>query len=1690
MRRDNAKQQWLDFDFDFSEPTPPPKKIAAQIIPFPIPAPPVSPQTPDRATLPSPSGFNFPPYGVWLSFGKRLTSSERLRKNNAIIELLSKPHKNPSHTVLSIIRSYSGFGGLSVADERGVLYDYYTSPPIAALTWHLLDMIQPILKDSHVLEPSCGTGVFFATGPKDVTYTGVELDERTAAIASLLHPHVSIVSKSYEAFNLSGNTTNHFDHVIGNVPFGERTLDTAFMDTPEEKSLDRYFISRSLDNLKPNGTMAIIAHSGILANKSITEWRSFINRKAQFMGAVKLNDDSFNHTHTSIQPDILLFKKYPEDIQQRLQMFSVNGFMDSVLAQDSWIQGTYFSTCPQHIMGTVQAGKGQWGSDIISGDVTPETLQAILDAFIPEPSIPEEILEQTREAIPLPDQNVKTSILCLTKDEIKALELKALPIGSVKTVDTAVYILSDSYHWNLAINDPPLAEHINQILSISKEVKTIRERMRAGLSVSSCQGIVKTSLDAYKDRYGEYPKDDPLITRFVRNHPAVSGIYDALIDPASDILTLANLYDNNGIPINGHNRAVEALLFLQKRMLTATVDAIKQHFPDETEELISEMYRNPDIFLTEQHTWQLREDFIAGNAWLKIDSLNALVEKEADSAERDKWRYGISELEKAAGWIPIEEADFSPHSSWIQEKIINAWVKDEDGLDRPSLLEYGNLSKNEVDKWGIRYTHDNSIYDPDKRCFRNVYTGQWEELAHEIVYYLNMQKQRSKHNDTEIFNREHNDNFKNYIANHPVYREELERKFNRIFNTEIGVPVKTYPIYLEGWLPDSKTLKPHQWQSVHHLYREWKGISALGTGFGKTLTAIALHALLKQEGRVHRAWFQVPNNKVKDWVKEIGDVLPGHSIGFVDPEMPGYSSRDKRYSLYQQLANSAYDIILLPESSAGEIQLTPEQDRLITEEVIYKHVSEKGENKSERYVENLKESVNRKLENGKTNRTICFEDFGCDALFVDEAHRYKNLFSSTLSRETGLNDGRQSAKAMALFKKAEYIRRTNDGKNVYLLTATPLTNSPLEYYNMLMYVAPEELERFGINTIDGFIRNFADIETGLAYDWQNGTITQKKILKGFKNIQTLQNIFFKYTDYQNDPQKINLEKPDAYNHPNVISLNPEQTGVLQGISAELEQYKNADTDERQDLFPGQNYLTFYTKLRTASLDLELYDPHSWQGWQNPKLETLANNARRNYLATKGGQVVFCDRVFSSDGSFNIHDKIKNALCGTGFKPNEIVIVNGFTKSGGLKSDSVIEKEVSQAVAAFNKGTYKIIIGSTACIGEGLNLQENSSALHHFDIPFRPSDFIQRNGRIDRQGNTQSAVELHTYMSAGTIDNYSVSLVQRKANWIDQLLKTKSNVFINPNDENYIDADELLLAITEEWGDATKADERRRELERTKEEKLTQAQNQKRKEQLASLSLLRGSLGSYSGDKGKLSYQNRLRKVAMLEKSLLENPTFTEHTLVKTSIQFLYAKDSDMVIRKCDILIYQGKPYEVSILNFKRREFQAYPLWEGESKNAAADRNLIMSVSELKERERASAYIPQPSKDERKLLRDIHTGNFYSHIDIGLQEKHYPLHLICSTYNDYLSPIITVDTDGKLAIKEEGYYAYNAPDAMRALNPFSPADMAIIKTAAQNGTKVEFEWRLEIYNGLFKDCVPELAAIILQAMPQEELAESA
>jgi hypothetical protein len=1644
----------LAFDFiDFLDAS------AYPAIPQSLPPAPKSLSPPEKAAFPD--AFEYKPFGAWISLNRRLSPDDRKRRNLKALSILLQDPSSLTAEDLSALRSYSGWGGIDIKNEQGVLYDYYTSPPIADMTWRLLNKISPLYQGAHVLEPSSGTGVFFETAPPLLKLTGVELDPRTAAVASRLFPDITILNQSYELFNITKNDEK-FDHIIGNVPFGERSPATAFLDMRDESSLDRYFLYRSLENLKPQGTMALIIHPGILANKTNQHFRLSIARKAQFMGAVKLNDHTFHHTHTAVQPDILFFQKHPEDIELRFSILSDEEFLAGGFADLFKPDSDYFASHPSHVMGTISRGTGQWGADEVKGGVTVEDIKNMLASFVPEKPFADRY-SIARETYKLPrDDNHKTT-LPLTPIEAEMVNSKKLPAGSVKVSLSDIYILNKNWSWNLTISDDLfLANRLSMIAGIAQEIKIIRDTMRRGASALDHQNKAKEYLETYKEIFKEYPEYDKTVLYFLNHHPSVSGIYDSFLSPDADILNVDNLYDRNGIIINGHNLAVSTLLKIQSSMMEGTEENILKLYPDTAQEIIEEFYKNKDVFITSDNVWKLREDFIEGDAWKKIDALESAEKIETNPLKKEKLSYGKQELLNAIGWIPIEDADVTPHSTWIPEYIINAWIYDNNGLNRPEISRGGVISKNQEGKWGIRTNIPSlekykSLQQWDKIDYKN---GIWDEQNFDVIYYLNMQKQRSKYYDTDTYNKEHNHLFKNYIANHTEYREKIETTFNHLFNTEIKRPVKTYPVYLEGWRSEIKQPRDHQWQSIHHLYRQGKGISALGTGFGKTLAAIGLDALLRQEGRVKRTWLQVPNNKVKDWTREIYQVLPRRKVEFIDPEMRGYSNRAVRYAKYQDIASKDFDIVIMPESAAGEIQLNQKNDDIISKDSVSKHMMDAGEDSTQRAVENFKIMTERKFENGKTNQTISFEDFGCDALIVDEAHRYKNLFSSSLSRETGLNDGRQSAKAMALFKKSEYIRRNNDGKNVFLLTATPLTNSPLEYYNMLMYISPEELEKFEIFTINGFIKNFADIEEGFACDWKNGAVSRKKILTGFKNIKTLQDIFFKYTDYQNDPELINLKKPSSSNHPNIIPSNQTQVEVIKEISSNLEKYINTKKELRTELFPRQNFLTFYSQMRTASLDLELFDPVNYLSWVNPKLEELSKNVRAIFEKTKAGQVIFCDRVISSDGSFNLHDKILNCLLKTGFKTGQITIINGFTKQGAQKTDSAVEKEVSKAVEFFNEGKFKVLIGSTSCIGEGLNLQDNSAAIHHFDIPFRPSDFIQRNGRIDRQGNLQQNVELHSYMSGGTIDNYSVSLVQRKAAWIDKLLKTKSHVFVNPNDENFIDADELLLALTEEWGDKNKAALRRSEIERMKKSKILEAQNDQRKNNLASLSMLRGALSSFNGNSSSIQYKNRILKIKNIESSLNNNQTFVFHDIIKNNIPFLYAKNIDQIILRGDVFYVYGKPFEIINLDFKKQELSAkfiddykgidYTIKPNEThtKMEIINVNTIYKKYEFR-------YFSQLDTGNINFCKLLHKRDFYDIPDRSFKEKFYLNHLLCYHRSDNILPVyfFLKTNDSKICIMNSAIDYYKITNNI-TLNPFNNKDAAVIKISLKQNTVLD------------------------------------
>ena len=563
--------------------------------------------------------------------------------------------------------------------------------------------------------------------------------------------------------------------------------------TRDEQNLDRYFVSRSIDNLKEGGAMALIVAPGVLENDTNAPFRLAMLKKARFIGALRLPDHSFHHSHTQVQPDVLLFRKYPDDVRKRLTALDDDSFRaspacDAIAGQ--FASGAYYDFFPEHRIGDLSRGTGQWGADELKGDITPEVLREAVERFTPAEPLDEQILAEIRRRYAAPELQQAAPAVSLNERELTELQARTLQQGAVKIEEQRVYVLSGDNQWAVIVDNKTLAKKLSHVSAISQTVSLIREHMRdegAAEKITALQRNARELLASFNKQFGGPPEDDADVKRFTREHPAVRGVYESFLRSDDPILYAENIYRNDITPVDGHNRAVQALLSLRETLTAGTEANIRAAFPATADELLTETRANPDVFISPEGEWLLREDFISGDAWKKIDALRAAAETETTDWKKAKLSYGADEIEKAVGWTPIEDADFSPRSSWIPLEIIRDWVSSKDGLDQSRL---GRVAKNDIDKWGVDYL------------------GKWQEMNDPLIYYLNGQKQRSTGIDTEAYNREHDDLFRSYIANHAEFRGRLESIYNRNFKTLIQAPVKTYPVKIgAGAIPERQAVK-------------------------------------------------------------------------------------------------------------------------------------------------------------------------------------------------------------------------------------------------------------------------------------------------------------------------------------------------------------------------------------------------------------------------------------------------------------------------------------------------------------------------------------------------------------------------------------------------------------------------------------------------------------------------------------------------------------------------------------------------------------------------------------------------------------------------------------------------------------------------------------------------------------------
>lgn len=1404
----------------------------------------------------------------------KMSHKDRIEANKKAREILEKPIEEISDEEKELLKKYTGRGGLAGKGEggKGILNEYYTPHHVINFMYGLANKLG--FKNGDILEPSCGTGKFIENAPEDCETTGIEIDAASAKIAQVLNENADIKEIPFELFNVAND--KKYDLIIGNIPFGQRiSIDgNTKLDMPKEKVADRYFIERSIDNAKVNGLVIEIAAHGMLTGASNKDFRKRMLRKAEFLGAIRLPTGTF--THTGVVADVLMFRKRPENIVATIENAKDTKVIDQKFYEQgkAFVEGSYFQS--EHGSKNMIGKEGD-PNDMyykVKGNADTDTLIDKLQNFeTTAQGLDEKQLKEMGYDIVTPTS--KENELNLTDEDITQAKAGQLFVGMTKVINGRVYILNNNHRWE-RLKDRYQTDEAKQkfedMADIHQKVEDLKQSMRDNMTpqskVTELQEEIQQQYDNYEKIHGNPNEDDNLKSylnehRYAQNVLNIYGLKTA--GKYSDLLTKENIFyeGSEGVKIDANDIVAVSEHLVDELDQELTPANIKEYYMDRVGgelankslvDIRNDLLDNDHIYY-DGEKFYTADQFLEGDAYEKIDLMDKLIEATGDEDLKKKYQEQIFAIQRAAGFKTIENVNIALRDVWLPEDIVKQFLADE--MDAKKL-DYNA----ETGKWFTTASGSYSWDSPDVEDKR-------------AKYYLNGNKQKEKNIDTEDYKQNIEDKFRLWISDNPDIKQRLEDKYNRSFHDFMVGSEDDHAVEIKGINPEI-TLNTAQKIDINFLYKRGKGISALDVGFGKTFSLIALSQYRKQNGLEKKAFFQVPNNKVKDWENDINKLFPDATIAVIDSEVE--TTPEKLHKKLQDISKNDYDFVVCAESKAVDIGVSKDFEQKMHEDMFYQMFHEykpsdsSGDRKDQ---EKLAKFYQRVGQERKTKiQGMTFEDLGCDAFYTDEAHHLKNLWKPKQDRNKsimGLNLRQDSTRSLEAWKKCEFIRRNNSDKGVFFGTATPFTNTALEFYNMLSHIAPEELKQRGLTHIDDFISYYAVSEKTWVPSWTKDELVEKDVFKDYKNIDELHSLLHKYVDFQRDVKKANLVRPEAKDRRHYIQPSLDQLDVVEEVRDELKEWQKLSKEKR--LESGKNALTFWSQFRTMTMDLELHDSERFKDWVNPKVKLMAETARQRYAERGAGQVVFCDRVFNSKKDFNFHDKIKKYLIDYGgFKENEIAVVNGFTKGGGAKSDSAIAKNVDSVIKDFNSGKIKMLLGTTWTLGEGVNIQSNASDLYHLDIPYRPSDYNQRNGRIHRQGNQQSDIQLHYSFGTG-IDSAFYDMVSRKEDMIGKLLETKERKF------GQEDMDEInyMSPLGMQYMTSTDEDEKeqiRQEFRKQKEEKIIQKQHDESVNQFKKYLQIQHSMSKL--DKQSAAWKTNNETAEQIRSQLEKNPQFRHH----------------------------------------------------------------------------------------------------------------------------------------------------------------------------------------------------------------------
>jgi N12 class adenine-specific DNA methylase len=1319
----------------------------------------------DKPSAPKKKTRNF-------SFGEEIRkyingTRPRTRDNIEAIKTLfqiERENRQATAAEKEILAKYKGWGGLSEAfanymtnkELRELLsqeeYDaarrstqnaHYTSLEVIEAMYKGLERMG--FTGGNLLEPSMGTGNFFGMLPKKLANKtnlyGVEMDNITGRIARALYGDADITIAPYQDVNYADGS---FDAAVGNVPFSS----TTYTYNGEKHMLHDYFFVKTLDKVKDGGVVMFITSTGTL-DKANPKTRDAIAKQADLVAAFRLPSNAFKtNAGTEVTTDIVVLRKRHAGVPRSGETFFSVGEIDGIPINE------YFVRHPENILGTLVSEKGMYANERtqVRADERDYS-KALSDAMN---SLPKNILntDMAETSVKVETDTQKSRFL-ESDGGVSFYDSTTRTVTKLtgKKADKAKHFmrLKDAYNGviNIATNpNTSLAErekareNLGEIYdSFVKEYGKLNSRtVKSDLRGDSEYWMV-SALEKKGKTPGTYTKSDifteDLYTRGVPKH----------VDSAHDALA-----------VSLSTRGAVDLDYMAK-LTGQPKDAVSAALSDV-------------IVETPDGDWQLTALYLSGNVREK------LAEAERAAENNPKFAHN-AEILRAALPRQLSAEEITPKlgASWIDKAYYEEFARSVFGV-KPKL-SYNNTTGT----WEYEYLpYANSAKYGSDGLKLLVPTMNQKQITVRVDGKVDLQATAQQRQRQEMLK----EDFNAWIFGTSERRTALENKFNRLFASWKGADFNSVGSYLslDGVNPDIK-LREYQKGAVARVVFGGDTLLAHGVGTGKTFEMIASAMECKRLGITHKNLFVVPNNKVTDFQSDIHKLYPGAKVMAVTE---ADFTKDRRAAMISALAANDYDIAVIGHSQFGFIPVSAETKRnalraQIDEiEATVNGMDARQDRRTIKQLEKSKESLEKKLKELATRKddTVNFESLGIDGLFVDEAHNFKALSYYTKLNVAGAKAGGASQRAQDMFEKTQYLHDIHG--RVVFGTATPITNSVAEIYNMTRFVAPDALTEAGIESFDAWSANFGNIESKVEISPDGISFRAKERYSKFSNVNAMIGMFRRFADILRSNEVLK-DLPKAERVTVECESNDHLEGYLNEIQHRVDSLRGMATK-------NDNMLLVTNDGRAAAIDLRLVAkqlgvPASELDLDGSKINRTVENVVEEYKGSsknKGTQLVFLDYGMDNDPEkrygVDLYSDIIRKLIAQGIPANEIV-----------RLDKVDNKKLDELYEKVNSGEVRVLIGSTARMGEGLNVQKRLVALHHLNPPYRPSDIEQREGRIIRFGNQNKDVRIYRYVQKRSFDSYMWQMLERKQIMINQAM--------SGGDTNEIDdVDEFVLSAAE------------------------------------------------------------------------------------------------------------------------------------------------------------------------------------------------------------------------------------------------------------------------------------------------------